>query len=674
MLLLKTHNNLKILSKNLYKTTISFFLFFTTFIVYIYTLASSVAPQGDSGELITVAYTLGIAHPPGYPLYTMLAHLFTKIPWESVAWRINLFSAVSHSLTVVIVYWIMLEIFSKLSIVKSKISNFEIHLIAAAGSLILAFSYTFWLYSLVAEVFSLNDLLAALIIWIVITNRPLWLLTLLFGLAISNHHTIVLLLPSIIYYKFKIKNFKLKIVSIFSFILGLSPYLYILYRARTVIVPVTWTYPDNLQKLWHMFIRADYGSFSPTAGFEPSLALINDKFWQISNYLGFLGEDFVAIGLGLAVIGVVFLFLHKSYEPHKTYVTYLLLSWLFTGPLFLFYASFPVRLSITGLGVLERFYLLPNIFLATFIGIGIYVVAGFFHNIRVLRFLIIPLLLFYIFIEFSFHLPEVNQRNNYLARDLGKNLLANVEQKAIILPQGDVPIFAMFYNRYAENYRTDTDLITLNLTLKDNNYRYLRKSRPDLDWSDNKTIASISGFVTKNIDRVPLYSVGRPSFKLPEDIIATPSGLLFRLVRKDYKNYNNNDYNLPSIEEIGRRRTLGDAAVLDYYVGHFGVLGEIAFNNKNYKNAEDFFQKSLSLQPYNIYTHIFLAKTYAENKKCLEAEKEFFYILELNPKAEFVYKDLENLAKNCFHDPAKQKIYEEKNKKYENEKDSLLKL
>ena len=95
------------------KKLISGFLFLLTFGVYLFTLAPSVAPQGDSGELVTVAYTLGIAHHPGYPLYTLLAHLFTKIPFGSVAWRVNLFSAVCHSATVVVVYWIILKIFQE---------------------------------------------------------------------------------------------------------------------------------------------------------------------------------------------------------------------------------------------------------------------------------------------------------------------------------------------------------------------------------------------------------------------------------------------------------------------------------------------------------------------------------------------------------------------------------
>ena len=85
-------------------------IFLGSLVLYIYTLAPSVPPQGDAGELITVAYTLGIAHPPGYPLFTLLAHLFTYLPINSIAWRVNLFSALAHSLTLVFVYLIIEKI------------------------------------------------------------------------------------------------------------------------------------------------------------------------------------------------------------------------------------------------------------------------------------------------------------------------------------------------------------------------------------------------------------------------------------------------------------------------------------------------------------------------------------------------------------------------------------
>ena len=56
-------------------------------------------PAGDSGELIAVVHTLGTAHPPGYPLWTLLAAGWERVlPLGSVAFRLNLLSAVCTAL------------------------------------------------------------------------------------------------------------------------------------------------------------------------------------------------------------------------------------------------------------------------------------------------------------------------------------------------------------------------------------------------------------------------------------------------------------------------------------------------------------------------------------------------------------------------------------------------
>jgi len=62
-------------------------------VLYIVTLYPSL-PGGDSGELIVASCSLGLPHPPGYPLFAMIGWLFTHIPFGSFAWRVNLFSAV----------------------------------------------------------------------------------------------------------------------------------------------------------------------------------------------------------------------------------------------------------------------------------------------------------------------------------------------------------------------------------------------------------------------------------------------------------------------------------------------------------------------------------------------------------------------------------------------------
>src|ERR1035437_9789014 len=69
-----------------------------TFFIYFKTLCPTVA-GGDSGELTSAAHLLGVAHPPGYPIWTILGKLSTLFPFGSIAWRVNLFTAICGSAT-----------------------------------------------------------------------------------------------------------------------------------------------------------------------------------------------------------------------------------------------------------------------------------------------------------------------------------------------------------------------------------------------------------------------------------------------------------------------------------------------------------------------------------------------------------------------------------------------
>ena len=86
-------------------------VFFSALIVYIYTLFGCVAPYRDTGEMVSVAHTLGIAHPPGYPLYTIISKIWLLLlPFGSEGYRLNVLSAVGGAATAWIFYRILIEL------------------------------------------------------------------------------------------------------------------------------------------------------------------------------------------------------------------------------------------------------------------------------------------------------------------------------------------------------------------------------------------------------------------------------------------------------------------------------------------------------------------------------------------------------------------------------------
>ena len=136
---------------------VSALLFVAFLALYIITLAPDVL-AADSGELQVVAAQLGVAHPPGFPLYVLLAHLFTRLPIGSPAYMVNLLSAVFGALTVVVVY-------------RSGLLLTGRRLPALLGAVALGTATTFWSQATTANVRSLTALFAALAIYALLEFR-----------------------------------------------------------------------------------------------------------------------------------------------------------------------------------------------------------------------------------------------------------------------------------------------------------------------------------------------------------------------------------------------------------------------------------------------------------------------------------------------------------------------
>jgi Protein O-mannosyl-transferase TMEM260-like len=183
-------------------------------VVYLLTLAREVTAI-DSGELVAAAATLGIAHPPGYPLFTLLgwalAHL---VPVGTVVFRVGLLSAVPAALTALVIHRT-----SMLAVATARANppprppprppperGPAVAVAALGGALLFAFARTPWSQAVVVEVYALQALLVML--FLLACARALrpgadparaWPAAgLAAGLALANHLTAVLLLPGLV--------------------------------------------------------------------------------------------------------------------------------------------------------------------------------------------------------------------------------------------------------------------------------------------------------------------------------------------------------------------------------------------------------------------------------------------------------------------------------------------
>src|ERR687897_702163 len=209
-------------------------VFVLVLILYLRTLAPTVLYLQDPKLLDAVMLqmqvsVLGITHPTGYPTYLMLTHLFTYLPFGDPAYRVNLASAVYGVAAVLVVYLAGLRLGGRA-------------VAAAAGALAFGLSGAFWSQAVIAEVYTFEALLVALVILFLFLwrdrreGRYLLLSAVLVGLSLTHHLTSILLVPATLAFVFftdrrvfSRKGLILKCVGLF--LLGLLPLLYLPIRA-----------------------------------------------------------------------------------------------------------------------------------------------------------------------------------------------------------------------------------------------------------------------------------------------------------------------------------------------------------------------------------------------------------------------------------------------------------
>ena len=142
-----------------------------TLVVYLKTVAPTVS-FWDCGEFIACAYTLGVPHPPGTPLYILIGRLFTLLPLgEDPAFPMNLISVLTSAIAILFIYLTTVK-FIALGDEEAgdRDDDWSYHLPRVAGgataALMLAFSDTFWFNSVEAEVYGFSVMLMSMSVWL----------------------------------------------------------------------------------------------------------------------------------------------------------------------------------------------------------------------------------------------------------------------------------------------------------------------------------------------------------------------------------------------------------------------------------------------------------------------------------------------------------------------------
>ncbi len=181
--------------------------FLVSFGVFFYTMAPTVSLE-DSGELAVAGDYLGVPHPPGYPIWTMISWLFTKIFWfvtfrgqPNPAWAVTLvsvvFGALACGITAMLICRsgsdLLAESRAETHTADGRTDNLIGWTGGVVGSLLLAFAPVMWSQTTIVEVYSLNAFFLALVFlltyrWLRRPNdKVLFVAAFVFGLGLTNY-------------------------------------------------------------------------------------------------------------------------------------------------------------------------------------------------------------------------------------------------------------------------------------------------------------------------------------------------------------------------------------------------------------------------------------------------------------------------------------------------------
>jgi hypothetical protein len=477
---------------------------------------------GDTGELITAAVSLGVAHPPGYPLFTMLGHLFSLVPLNSIPFRVNLLGVVCGTLTTCVIF------FTAFRLTRSRLAG-------AVAALFFAVNPTFWAWSLVAEVFPLNNLLAALLIYFLVlwqeqAERTGFLVAASFvsGLALTNHHTVVLLAPAVCLVLWQRRAILLArpstvLWSVIVFFLGLLPYLYVPW-ASSHHPTYNWGNVSSARDLIHLITRKDYGSHRlvSTPGYGGGSAFL--RIVALCRSFGPLAATLIALGA------------FRAYQARRWYFWFSLIAFVFAGLFFVWISNLNVATAPSALFVLQRFFLLSHVVVAPLIAFGILFIAETIPLVvPAVRAASLPIVAGIVFIAavgiVAANYRQIDQSKNSIARRFGEDVFATADPGSILLGTGDGVVIPLIYLQTVEGIGQNVTLIPFHLLGTDWYVRQLRERHPDLIVPFDRYDA-VSNNLKMLVESNPIRtfyligSIGDVDHSLDRDYWACQTGLL----------------------------------------------------------------------------------------------------------------------------------------------------
>jgi hypothetical protein len=639
---------------------------------------------GDSGKLVAAAYTWSIAHPPGYPLYMLLGGIITHlVSVNTVAWRMGLLSSIPMAFSIYFV-WRTVFVLSK-----SKLG-------ATVSSILYGLLYPVWLYGMVPEVFGLFSLLSALICYLFIRfvetkkSQFLFLLAFFFGLSLTHHHLVVLLLFSIAVTLFLVRKSASEIVKpllyaknwkwygglLFLFLLGFSLYLYApIVSSR--YPSFDWEHPATLDGLIRLVTRVSFGTFKATYSAGNSLL---DRGLNLLTFFQYLWKDFSLVYIGFFLAGMYFL--RKVNKSVFVFFTVYLFVLLF----FFFYAGFPVHSDFL-LGTLERFFIVPYQTISIVIGVGIgYVFFTAFqfwkkHKKELhMSYVVIQILCCAVFGLGFIRTYRINNTklslltNDRTLEKLADDIFAGVPEGSILNLQDDTSTFAVDYAYYVQKKRQDIRLLSFPMMQFPYYPTWIKHNFPDVVLPKTDVTVSykeyLSDFLQLNYPQRPIVServnMSVSEFWVPRGLVVMYYPTLDVIPNRSLILEKNeslwNVFQDPLEGTLGRYKHMMLTDVLRYYAEKKLTLAESFLLYGQMNKAEEAIQYVLRIYPNRPEIFVLFIDDLIKLKKCDDAHAMLVKAESLSMNKKDVLEMYHKLYEEC---SSLQKRLESKEREYQ---------
>ena len=495
-------------------------LFAVVFGVYLKTLSPSIV-GGDSGELVAEACKLGTAHPPGYPLFTLLTYAATMLlpplpgVLSSPAGRANAMSAAFGALAAVFIHK-SVRLLARRNDAIAVASG-------CTAALMYAFAPLVWQYSTSAEVFALNNWLNAMIVWSFLElhrtrdARDAVVGALLCGIAMTNQHTTILFqLPiaaavllglsvGAVRPRAGVPRTVARMAA--AYLTGLLPYAYLPIAAHLNHTPGSWGDVVTIGGLIRHIRRADYGTFRLYSGQDSAKESFQERLrlWLLdATYRqGFHGTVvyLAAAGAALTVLRVA-LSLRRGSSATATpnakrrakgtwsaregcdaslhvAAAVILATLLFYLAVFHLLANLPLGNALL-YGVHQRFWMQPFIIVVIFAGVFLdWALSCFISwslhglakvdsvrvsaSMRVRMGLAVAVCLTLSAGQLRMNFEACDQSKNWTFHNYAKALLQPLDRNSVLLVNWDQQWTSVRYMQQCEGFRDDVDSINLSM-------------------------------------------------------------------------------------------------------------------------------------------------------------------------------------------------------------------